>query len=290
MKNILVTGANGQLGSEFRLLKGNDPLFIFTDIEQLDICDMDAVDKFVSSNNIGTIINCAAYTNVDKAEDDVAAAYRLNEYAVRILADTCVSHDIQLIHISTDYVFDGKKRGSYSETDKCSPVSVYGASKRAGELEIMKSGARSIILRTSWLYSTFGKNFVKKMIEISEDEFYVSVVDDQKGCPTYARDLAEAILEIMPGLEEKPRYGEIFHYSNEGQCSWFEFAEKIMALGKFECTVEPISSDQYPSKASRPANSVMDKSLIKAAFGIKIPAWERSLSKMIREYKKNNNI
>ncbi len=285
MGKTLITGANGQLGSEITRLVNTDSNFILTDIDTLDLCG-DEVEDFIVQNQITTIVNCAAYTNVDRAEDiEEEEAYLLNADAVENLANICLKHDIYLVHLSTDYVFNGRKPSPYFETDYSHPLSVYGKSKRAGEKAIQKSGCKSIIIRTSWLYSIYGKNFVKKMIEIAEDEFFVNVVEDQKGSPTYAKDLAQAILDILPQLEETVRYGEIFHYANEGQCNWFEFATKIMTVGRFECTPEPIISSDFPSKTQRPANSTLETSHIKKVFGLNIPTWEKSLIKMIKEYK-----
>lgn len=287
MKKILVTGANGQLGSELRFLTNENSDFIFTDVDDVNICNLEETEKFVLENDIKAIVNCAAYTNVDKAEEEEDVAYLVNTVGPSNLANICSKHGLHLVHISTDYVFNGRKPGSYSETDRCDPVSAYGRTKRAAELAIKKSGCKGIIIRTAWLYSTYGKNFVKKMLELSEDEFYISVVADQKGSPTYARDLAAAILEILPQLEKTTRYGEIFHFSNEGQCTWFEFAEKIMSLGRIDTTIEPITTADYPTPAVRPANSLLDKSLIKAAFGIEIPTWGKSLAKMMKALRTN---
>ena len=256
MDNILITGADGQLGSELRsLLDGNkDYQCFYTDVPQLDITDQDAVDRFITDNAITKIINCAAYNNVDGAETDTDSAIRINVTGPMCLATAAARHGIYLIHISTDFVFDGKKRTPYHESDRPSP-----------------------------LYSPYGKkNFVKTMIEKGLDEYEINVVYDQVGTPTYARDLAEAILHILPQLDSVPRYGEVFHYSDEGSCSRAEFADKIMKLKRLDCTVSPVDSSAYPTAARRPEYSVLDKSLIKTAFGVKVPLWERSLSKAIR--------
>ena len=233
MDNILITGADGQLGSELRsLLDGNkDYQCFYTDVPQLDITDQDAVDRFITENSITRIINCAAYNNVDGAETDAGSAIRINVTGPMCLAAAAARHGIYLIHISTDFVFDGKKRTPYHESDRPSPLSEYGRTKLAGELAVKRSGCLSIIIRTAWLYSPYGKkNFVRTMIEKGLDEYELNVVFDQVGTPTYARDLAEAILHILPQLDTVPRYGEVFHYSDEGSCSRAEFADKIMKL------------------------------------------------------------
>ena len=268
MDNILITGADGQLGSELRSLleRNKDYQCFFTDVSQLDITDQDAVDSFVSEHSIKKIINCAAYNNVDGAETDADAAIKINVTGPMCLATSASRHGIYLIHISTDFVFDGKKRTPYHESDRPSPLSEYGRTKLAGELAVKRSGCLSIIIRTAWLYSPYGKkNFVKTMIEKGLDEYEINVVYDQVGTPTYARDLAE-----------------VFHYSDEGSCSRAEFADKIMKLKRIDCAITPIGSSAYPTAARRPEYSVLDKSLIKTAFGVKVPLWERSLSKAIR--------
>ena len=285
MDNILITGADGQLGSELRLLLegSKDYQCLFTDVRELDITDQNAVEQMISDHSITKIINCAAYNNVDGAEADADPAIRINVRGPMSLAAAAAKHDIWLIHISTDFVFNGKKRTPYHESDRPDPISEYGRTKLAGELAVKKSGCKSIIIRTSWLYSPFGKkNFVRTMIEKGQEEEILNVVYDQTGTPTYAKDLAEAILHILPQLDGCPRYGEVFHYSDEGSCSRAEFAEKIMKLKRLDCDIVPVPSSEYPTPASRPEYSVLDKSLIKAAFGVKVPLWERSLSKAIR--------
>ena len=256
MDNILITGADGQLGSELRSL---------------------------TEGPITKIINCAAYNNVDGAETDSDAAIRINVTGPMNLAAAAARHGIYLVHLSSDFVFDGTKSTPYHESDKPAPLSEYGRTKLAGEIAIKRSGCLSIIIRTSWLYSPAGKkNFVKTMLRIGAEEEIVNVVYDQTGTPTYAKDLAEAILHILPQLDAVPRYGEIFHYSDEGSCSKAEWAQKIMTLKKTDCDVNPIPTSQYPAPAKRPAYSVLDKSLIRTVFGVKVPLWERSLSKAIR--------
>lgn len=285
MENILITGADGQLGSELRkLTQGREDLHcLYTDLGELDITDADAVERYISDNAVTKIINCAAYNDVDRAETDSDAAIRLNVYGPMNLAEAAARHGIYLVHISTDFVFDGTKTSPYHESDRPSPVSEYGRTKLAGEIAVKRSGCLSVIIRTSWLYSPLGKkNFVRTMLRLGEEEEFIKVVYDQKGTPTYARDLAEAILHILPQLDETPRYGEVFHYSDEGSCSKAEWAQKIMTLEHPDCDVVPVASTEFPSPAKRPAYSVLDKSLIKTVFGVKVPLWERSLSKAIR--------
>lgn len=284
MENILITGAKGQLGSELKVLSQKNPSYnyYFTDIEELDITSAEAIENFVTANNITKIINCAAYNDVNGAESNFDEAVRLNVTAVASLAECAARHDIYLIHFSSDYVFNGKKKSPYHESDRAFPISAYGKTKLAGEIAIKKSGAKSIIIRTAWLYSQFGNNFVKKMIQIGLDEYDADVVADCFGSPTSAKELAEAVFHIIPQLDATPRYGEVFHYSSEGICSWAEFAEKIMKLKQLDCTINPLLSEAYPAAAKRPAYSVLDKTLIKTVFGVKTYHWEKSLSKVIK--------
>jgi dTDP-4-dehydrorhamnose reductase len=284
MENILITGAKGQLGSELKVLSQKNPSYnyYFTDIEELDITSAEAIENFVTANNITKIINCAAYNDVNGAESIFDEAVRLNVTAVASLAECAARHDIYLIHFSSDYVFNGKKKSPYHESDRAFPISAYGKTKLAGEIAIKKSGAKSIIIRTAWLYSQFGNNFVKKMIQIGLDEYDADVVADCFGSPTSAKELAEAVFHIIPQLDATPRYGEVFHYSSEGVCSWAEFAEKIMKLKQLDCTINPLLSEAYPAAAKRPAYSVLDKTLIKTVFGVKTYHWEKSLSKVIK--------
>ena len=284
MENILITGAKGQLGSELKVLSQKNPSYnyYFTDIEELDITSAEAIENFVTANNITKIINCAAYNDVNGAESNFDEAVRLNVTAVASLAECAARHDIYLIHFSSDYVFNGKKKSPYHESDRAFPISAYGKTKLAGEIAIKKSGAKSIIIRTAWLYSQFGNNFVKKMIQIGLDEYDADVVADCFGSPTSAKELAEAVFHIIPQLDATPRYGEVFHYSSEGVCSWAEFAEKIMKLKQLDCTINPLLSEAYTAAAKRPAYSVLDKTLIKTVFGVKTYHWEKSLSKVIK--------
>jgi len=279
--NILVTGANGQLGSELKFLVSNNVSnsvnFYFTDKEELDITKASEIEAFVSDNNIDTIVNCAAYTAVDKAEEEDELAYKINQEAVKNLATVAKKNSIRLIHISTDYVFDGKNHTPLKEGDNINPQGVYAKSKRAGEEEILKvapSGA--IIIRTSWVYSANGKNFVNSMLNLSKSRDELKVVCDQIGTPTYARDLARAILKIIEN-EAKNSGVEIYHYSNEGNCSWYDFAQAIFEISNIDCKVEPIGTKDYPTAAKRPAYSVLNKDKIKSEFDIKIPYWRDSL-------------
>lgn len=285
MDNILITGADGQLGRELRSLMEvrGDMKCLYTDCHDLDITDAGAVEKFIAGNSITKIINCAAYNNVDGAETETDAAIRINVTGPMNLAESAARHGAYLIHISTDFVFDGSRTSPYHESDRPSPLSEYGRTKLAGETAVKRSGCLSIIIRTSWLYSPYGKkNFVRTMIHLGEEEEIINVVNDQTGTPTYARDLAEAILHILPQLDATPRYGEVFHYSDEGSCTRAEWAQKIMTLKRLDCDINPIPSSEYPTAAKRPKCAILDKSLIRTVFGVKVPLWERSLSKAIR--------
>lgn len=290
-KNVLVTGANGQLGSELRRATAdhNDILnFIFTDVAELDITDIQAVDEFVKNNKIRYIINCAAYTAVDKAEDDTELCYKINKDAVRNLGIAAANNQAKVIHVSTDYVFDGTGSRPYTESDQICPKSVYGKSKQEGESALLEACADSIIIRTAWLYSIFGNNFVKTMIKLGKERESLNVVADQTGTPTNAADLAKAIVKILDYSEANSHFkAGIYHYSNEGITTWYNFTKAIHHdAGITTCKVNPISTDQYPTRASRPQYSVLDKSKIKAAFGIQIPQWEDSLRVCITELSK----
>jgi dTDP-4-dehydrorhamnose reductase len=281
-KNILITGANGQLGNELRVLFSNYQEFNFfpTDIDNLDLTKKEAISAFIDNHQIDYIVNCAAYTAVDKAEDDVELCYKINRDAVKNLAEAAQGK-ARIIHISTDYVFDGKAIAPYKETDAINPQSVYGKSKLEGEQILMTVCPESIIIRTAWLYSSYGNNFVKTMLHLGKERTELNVVCDQKGTPTYAADLAQAILSIIAYSEkEKTVHSGIYHYSNEGIISWYDFTEKIFQLaGITSCRVNPIPTDQYPTKASRPMYSVLDKTKIKETFQILVPEWEVSLEK-----------
>lgn len=274
---ILITGANGQLGKELSKLL---PDAVLTDVAELDITDLSAVQTFVRDNHIGWIINCAAYTAVDKAEDDKELAEKINVTGPENLAKS----GAKVIHISTDYVFDGLGHKPYEPTDETRPISVYGKTKRAGELAVLENANTAIIIRTAWLYSTHGNNFVKTMRRLGAERETLNVVADQIGSPTYAGDLAVAITEILPQIKTGQK--KVYHFTNEGVCSWYDFAGKIMELSKLNCTVNPIPSSAYPTKATRPFYSVLSKEEIKADFGIKIAHWEQALKKCINEMEK----
>ena len=287
--NILVTGCNGQVGNEFQKISNFniDHSWTFTDINELNICDEHSVNTFFLNNNIDVCINCAAYTAVDNAENEEEKAREINATAALNLAKACKSSNTLLIHISTDYVFDGTSERPYLEDDIVSPNCVYGKTKAEGEQYIITSGCFYIIVRTSWLYSSFGNNFVKTMLRLGSEKEFVNVVDDQNGNPTWAYDLANAILLLIRRFENK-EVKEIFNYSNEGTIPWNNFAEAIFHIGNKNCEVRPISTQEYGSKANRPAFSALDKTKIKTFTGIKIPFWRESLIKCIEEIKNNN--
>ena len=284
----LVTGAGGQLGSELRSLSRGKKNFIFADIAAgedtvaLDICDAAAVENFVSENNVGLIINCAAYTDVNRAESDAERCHRINVEGPKNLARSAKRHDAALIQISTDYVFDGlRKRGAYRESDVCRPLSEYGRSKRRCELALRRIGCRGIIIRTAWLYSSYGNNFVKTMLRLGASRESVGVVADQWGSPTYARDLARAILKIAPQIGL--RRCEIYHYTDEGSCSWFDLAAMTMTYADLDCKVNPLSTSEYPTPAARPGRSIMSKDKIRDDFGVETPWWNVSLKECLKK-------
>ena len=280
--NILVTGANGQMGQELqRLSKLGGANYIFTDIEMLDIAKMHDVEEFIKGHNIDTIINCAAYTNVDRAEEESDIAERINGDAVRILADLAKQNDIKLIHISTDYVFGNNYNSPIVEDTPTTPLSVYGRTKAMGERAIMESGCRYVIVRTSWLYSAYGNNFVKRILELARKTNELKVVDDQIGSPTYAADLAIVIKEIAEN--ELNDIQGIYHYSSEGAISWYTFASAIVELSNAPCTVYPCNSREYRTAAVRPPYSVLDKTKIKKELGIDIPLWKDSLAECLKK-------
>lgn len=289
MLNILVTGANGQLGNAVRIAARNSEYnYIFTDVAELDITDAEAVAAMVRENDIKVIINCAAYTNVDKAEDEPAIAELLNAKAVGNLARAAKENDGTLIHVSTDYVFGGNQGNTpRTEQEPANPTGVYGLTKLHGEQEIAKSGVKAIILRTAWLYSESGKNFVKTMLELTASKPELKVVFDQAGTPTYARDLAEAICHIIENRKMEGNEG-IYHYSNEGVCSWYDFTMAIAGIaGNTACVIRPCHSGEFPSKVVRPAYSVLDKTKFKETFGVTIPYWTHSLKTCISNLKNN---
>ncbi len=295
MKNkirILVTGANGQLGQELQFLSKQHPElhFLFTDVDTLDITKSGQADCFVEKNPVDYIINCAAYTAVDKAEEDRDNAFLLNTVAVDYLVDAAIKTDACLIHISTDYVFDGTKNIPYDEEDAAIPESMYGDTKNEGEKLILYAKVNALIIRTSWLYSTFGNNFVKTMLRLGNERDELKVIFDQVGSPTYARDLASTILEIIRKLKlnKKTQSQEIYHYTNEGVASWYDFATEIFRIKNINCKTNPVDSSEFPTPAKRPHFSVLNKSKIKEDFGLTIPHWADSLREMLKNLKDKN--
>lgn len=290
MATILITGANGQLGQEIKSLsaKYSGFNFIFTDIEELNILDYNQLEKFFNKNKIDYVINCAAYTEVDKAEADAEQAYDVNVRAVENLVDIISEHKIKIIHISTDYVFDGENFKPYTEDKMPFAYSNYGKTKLKGEREIEQMGGNYIILRTSWLYSSFGKNFVKTMLKLGKEKPELNVIYDQIGTPTYAADLANTILEILSQstTDSKKFISGTYHYSNEGVCSWYDFAKSIFEISNINCQVNPIESKDYPTPARRPHYSVLSKEKIKKTFGIQIPYWRDSLKLCLSKLEK----
>lgn len=286
--NILVTGSNGQLGSELRKIAATDQLhqWHFTDIDTLDITQEAAVKHIFGYENIEVCINCAAYTAVDKAEDEQDKARLINAYAPKILAEACLNNDALLIHISTDYVFDGRANTPIKEDSPTKPSSVYGITKALGEQYIIESKCRHIILRTAWLYSAVGNNFVKTMLRLADTRDVINVVADQKGSPTWAFDLASIIVYLID-TQGKGDIREIYHYSNEGVATWHDFAQAIMELTEKNCKINPIETKDYPTRASRPAYSVLDKGKIKTHTHCIIPFWRDSLVKCLEEIKRN---
>lgn len=274
MKNILVTGGYGQLGQELSKIL---PSALYTSSEDLDITDVHSLYDFVNNNNVETIINCAAYTAVDNAESDRSYAMQINSVGVKNLA----SVGKKLIHISTDYVFDGQSGVPYREIDKANPLSVYGVTKLCGEQYVLQSKTPGIVIRTSWLYSNNGKNFFKTMQRLGKEKESVNVVADQYGTPTYAHDLADVIVNIVPQMNAAN--SGLYHFSNMGECSWYDFACEIMKLSNLKCNVKPITTQEYPTRAIRPQYSVLDKSRIQRIFGIKIDTWQNALQRCINE-------
>lgn len=288
MLNILITGANGQLGSELRVLgKDSANNCIFTDIAELDITDAAAVTEYAEAHKIDVIVNCAAYTNVEKAEEDEQTAYKINCTAVKNLANAAARLNAVLIHISTDYVFDGSGCTPYTEDEPTSPLGAYGRTKLAGEQAVTESGCRHLIFRTAWLYSGFGNNFLKTMLKLTAERPALSVVFDQAGTPTYAADLARAIFDIIESGKYTGNDG-IYHFTNEGVCSWYDFACEIAAeAGNNECRISPCRTWEYPAKAVRPSYSVLDKGKYKRTFGAAIPHWREAMKECIRRIKED---
>ena len=289
--NILVTGSNGQLGSEIKDLAVNytEFSFFFKDLPELNICNADALDTFIINQKINAVINCAAYTAVDKAEKEELTAQKVNSEGVLNLTNALKKVNGKLIHISTDYVFDGNNFIPYQELDEVKPIGIYGNSKRSGELEVINSAIDAIVIRTSWLYSAYGNNFVKTMLRLGNERDELGVIFDQVGSPTNASDLAKTCLDILAYSKEASlsSKGRLYHFSNEGVASWYDFSIAIMALGKVNCNVRPIETKDFPAPAKRPHFSVLNKSKIKIDFEIDIPYWRDSLEKCI--VKLNNN-
>ncbi len=279
MRNIWITGAGGQLGCELIRKTSRRRNVLATDLE-VDICDREAVARFMAENHIGTVINCAAYTNVEAAEDNPGLCRKVNVLGVKNLALQALENDAALIQISTDYVFDGKKTTPYTERDTPAPLSVYGASKLEAEQAIREIGCRGVTIRTAWLYSPFGKNFMKTMAALGAGRDEIRVVCDQTGSPTAADSLADAILKVMGDIGD--RRGDIFHFSGDGPCSWSVFAAAIMHCAGNRCRVVDIESDEYPQKATRPKYSYLDKTLIKQEFGLEAEPWQSALERNMR--------
>lgn len=279
MKTVLVTGANGQLGNSIRLLAENHPgyNFLFTDVDTLDITNPAAVRGMIKDNQVDFVLNCAAYTAVEKAEEDEALCRRINAFAVGVLGKAAHEAGAKMIHVSTDYVFSGTSYRPYVETDVTCPVSAYGRTKLAGEEILQEVCPDAVIIRTAWLYSEFGSNFVKTVLRLGKERDQLDFVFDQIGTPTYAGDLAAAILAVVTADERNAFVPGIYHFSNEGVCSWYDFTVKILQIAGIDCHVLPIETKDYPTKAVRPPYSVLNKKKIKTTYGITIPHWEESL-------------
>ena len=288
--NILVTGSNGQLGSEIKdlELKFTNFNFFFMDLPELDICNSSQLNIFIKDNNINTVINCAAYTAVDKAENDSDIAKKVNATGVLNLVNALEKVGGKLIHISTDYVFDGNNFLPYQELDQVNPIGIYGNTKRSGELAVINSAIDGIVIRTSWLYSAYGNNFVKTMLRLGNQRDELNVIFDQVGTPTNASDLAKTCLDILSSKKQSKMNsnGKIYHFSNEGVASWYDFSIAIMTLGEVNCHIKPIETKDYPTPAKRPHYSVLNKSKIKTDFEIDIPYWRDSLAICISKLNK----
>jgi dTDP-4-dehydrorhamnose reductase len=285
-KLVLVTGAKGQLGSEINeLIHGYSQYdFLFVDVEELDLSQHKYIVDFLQEKQPDIIINCAAYTAVDKAEEEEELAEKVNHLAIKSIAEIAKEKNISVIHVSTDYVFNGKNFKPYSEDDQTNPNAIYGSSKLNGEKALLAiNPSNSIIIRTAWVYSSFGNNFIKTMMRLGRDKTELSVVYDQIGSPTYARDLAKAILDILPAI--KNDQVEIYHYTDEGICSWYDLAVAIMSISELNCKITPIESKDYPTPATRPHYSVLNKAKIKENFQIDIPHWYESLCDCIKKIK-----
>ena len=289
---VLITGSNGQLGSEIKELASDYENLecVFKDLPELDICDAEVLNTFIIDQHINAVINCAGYTAVDKAEEEALIAQKVNSEGVLNLCNALKKVDGKLIHISTDYVFDGNHSQPYKESDPVSPIGVYGQTKRAGELAVLNSSIDAIVIRTSWLYSVYGNNFVKTMLRLGNEKKSIQVVSDQKGTPTYAKDLAKTCLDILSDASSTnlSKKGSLYHYSNEGVTSWYDFASAIMKISNIDCQVIPIETKDYPTQARRPLYSVLDKSKIKSDFKLTIPHWRDSLANCIKKINHNS--
>lgn len=281
MIRILVTGSNGQLGSEIKKLSRDytDSEFVFVDRETMPLENTNSIISLLNKINPQIIINAGAYTAVDKAEKDKELAEKVNHFAVDTISKWCVKNDAKLIHISTDYVFDGTSKVPYCESDSPAPINWYGETKLRGEMAIKNNEADAVIIRTSWVYSEYGNNFVKTMLRLMKERDHIGVVNDQIGTPTYALDLAQAIFSI---IESDNWQSGIYHYSNDGEISWYDFAIAIAALSNLECQIKPVVSKDFPTVASRPNYSLLDKSKITVDYGLTIPDWKESLNKCLQ--------
>ena len=289
---VLITGSNGQLGSEIKELASEYENLecVFKDLPELDICDAETLTTFISDQHINAVINCAGYTAVDKAEVEALIAQKVNSEGVLNLVNALKKVDGKLIHISTDYVFDGNHSQPYKESDTVSPIGVYGQTKRAGELAVLNGSIDAIVIRTSWLYSVYGDNFVKTMLRLGNEKKSIQVVSDQKGTPTFAKDLAKTCLDILSDASSTKISikGSLYHYSNEGVTSWYDFAAATMEIGNVDCKVIPIETKDYPTQVIRPLYSVLDKSKIKSDFKVTIPHWRDSLANCLKKINHNS--
>jgi dTDP-4-dehydrorhamnose reductase len=280
---VVVTGRGGQLASEFEKLKGKDLDWTFLSANDLDITNEVLVRSFFENKQVDYIINCAAYTAVDKAEDDIESAYAVNEKGVKYLIEVCKTNNAKFIHYSTDYVFDGESSEPYTEYHKVDPQSIYGKSKLAGEELLRKERAvNSIIIRTAWVYSNFGHNFVKTMLRLGNEKSELGVVADQIGSPTYAHDLALDTLKVIKDINYKWKNADIFHYSNEGSCSWHDFAKQIFDFAGIEVKLNSLQTEEFPTRATRPKFSLLDKTKFKKTFNVEIQDWKSSLENMLK--------
>ena len=286
MLNILVTGANGQLGSEIKRIasRSNHYNYTFVDVEEMDLADDEAIFRFFEGKNFDFLINCAAYTAVDRAEEESDVSYKINANAVKTLASICRDRKIRMVHISTDYVFDGDGNKPIAEDATVNPLSVYGKTKLEGERHVLETLPDAYVIRTAWVYSTYGKNFVKTISRLAGERTSISVVNDQIGSPTYARDLAGVIINIIHAIEvRRVDSPGVYHYTNEGSISWYDFACFIVEYYGYACEVKPIPTEEYKTLAARPTFSVLDKRKIKRTFGIEIPHWHKSLVECLNE-------